>query len=254
MAEVAYNLDDDDLPVGDLLAAQPYPGDGNVWRAVVHTCGGKTQVMLKLLDPRRLFIECLCALVGRNMGLPIPKPYLIRITPAALAQLNLHGSVMGFGSELVSIPSLARSVRSTHEIDLALQEWALLRGAIAFDELIANTDRNATNVLISSSREIHLIDHDQAIPEPMDPTMHVRNELLQIATRELHTFERRRVERQFADLDLAPCESAVSLATSSGNLALLSQDCRGDQIHQFLLERIQHVKMLILEQLKALPR
>ncbi|MEC9381183.1 MAG: HipA family kinase, partial [Candidatus Latescibacterota bacterium] len=232
-------------------AAQPYPGDGDVWRAVVHTCSGKTQVMLKLLDPRRLFIECLCALVGRNMGLPIPKPYLIHVTPAALGQLKLTGPMMAFGSELVSVPSLARAVRSTHEIDLALQEWSLLQGAIAFDELIANSDRNATNILISSSRRIHLIDHDQAIPSPLDPTVRVRNELLHIATRELRAFERRRVERQFSDLDLAPCEAAVSLATSSGNLAILSQDCRGDQIHQFLLERIQHVKMLILEQLKA---
>jgi hypothetical protein len=251
MAEAAYNLHEDHLPVGDLLLAQPYPGDGEVWRAVVHTCSGKTQVILKLLDPRRLFIECLCALVGRSMGLPIPRPYLIRVNPAAIAQLRLREPVMGFGSEFVNVPSLARAVRSSREIELALQEWSVLQGAIAFDELIANTDRNATNILISAARQIHLIDHDQAIPDTSSPAIQVRNELLNIATHELSAFERRRVERQFVNLDLTHCEAALSRASSSDNLAILSQDCHGDLIHRFLLERIQHIKLLILEKLNA---
>lgn len=251
MAEVAYDIDEDELPFSELLTARKYPGDGDVWRAVVHSSFGKTEVMLKLLDSRRLFIECLCALVGRNMGLPIPKPYLVKVRPGIVESSNLSSTVMAFGSSLVAVPNLARAVRSTDDIRSALQEWSLLQGAIAFDELIANTDRNSTNILMAPSRQIHLIDHDQAIPALATPGTKIRNELLAIATQELRAFERKNVERRFEELNLGECENAISIAVGSSNLAVLSQDCRGDQIHQFLLERTQHIKSMILEKLKS---
>lgn len=249
MAEAAYDINEDELPFSDLLAARRYPGDGEVWKATVHTSLGKTDVMLKLLDSRRLFIECLCALVGRNLGLPVPRPYLVRVRPGQVEGAQ-SASGLGFGSSLITVPNLSRAMRSREDIRLALQEWSLLQGAIAFDELIANSDRNMSNILLAPSQEIHLIDHDQAIPPLVTPESIVRNELLAISTEELQAFERRSVELKFEALDISQYEVAISKATSSGNLAVLSQGCRGDTIHQFLLERTQTVKSMILEKLK----
>jgi len=245
----AYDINEDELPFSDLLIARKYPGDGEVWKAIVHTSLGKTEVMLKLLDSRRLFIECLCALVGRNLGLPVPHPYLVRVRPGQVEEAP-SASGLAFGASLMTVPKLARARRSREDVRLALQEWSLLQGAIAFDELIANTDRNMSNILLAPSHEIHLIDHDQAISPLVTPESIVRNELLAISTEELRAFERRSIELKFKALDIGQYEAAISRATSSGNLAVLSQGCRGDAIHQFLLERTQSVRSMILEKLK----
>lgn len=141
-------------------------------------------VFCKLLDtPRQIFIECLCALIGRAIGIPIPKPYLILATPETFTGISKPTFL--FGSADVEYPSLMRRLNChnniVNEISLELESMDKQCGVALFDEWIANPDRHEGNILFDGSTTFYFIDHETAIPTGFTPNERIgRNRLARL--------------------------------------------------------------------------
>lgn len=153
----------------------------SVWKAQVKTPSGKLLVaFIKHLPPRELFIECIAAQLGREIGISIPRPLLVQIFPAHLPELNLKESTIIFGSEDANYPSFQQFTSPTKALN-ELRKWPDLLKAGCFDEWIANPDRHHGNILYSGSNQFSLIDHSHAIPREFQPTApNPKNTLLEI--------------------------------------------------------------------------
>ncbi|MHB1933655.1 MAG: HipA family kinase [Leptospirillum sp.] len=128
---------------------------------------------IKKIPLREVLVETLCALLGRRLGLPIPRPIWVF--------QNDETENFLFGSEDLSYPSHKKFLKikalPDSQKDQILENWKHYRHAICFDEWIANTDRHTGNILIDQNFEIFLIDHGLSIPENFSPTILSKNQL-----------------------------------------------------------------------------
>jgi hypothetical protein len=132
----------------------------------------------KLLNDLEFLIELMTALMGREMGLPIPEPV------AAVSERE----EVWFASVDVKFPDLSRhltvlndQIQNTEqniEVFRLLANWPAIQHAIGFDEWIANDDRNIGNVLFDGKDKFFLIDHNRAMRPPFAPKAPVKNALL----------------------------------------------------------------------------
>lgn len=139
------------------------------------------QAYAKKLGILDFLVELLTALIGIELGLPIPEP-VIAVTAS--------GDDVLFASLAVNYPDMLHrlDIKDEH-IDMTqrsmealkkLSEWPLIHDAIAFDEWIANGDRNPGNILFDGKDRYLLIDHNLAMRLPFAPDMPVNNKLLAI--------------------------------------------------------------------------
>ncbi|MBK8752255.1 MAG: hypothetical protein IPL99_11715 [Candidatus Competibacteraceae bacterium] len=163
----------DSLRLGMLLPGGRPVGDGinHAQRAPVLTRQGEVMAIVKELPLYELITEILCALLGRELNLPIPEPLLV-IDPAQ--QLLVAGSVD------VGYPSLHQPVLAAHLplIAALLQGWPALVRSACFDEWIANPDRHGGNLLFDG-QGFWLIDHGLALR--VDPATVTVNHLMTTA-------------------------------------------------------------------------
>ena len=159
-----------------------------VWKGTVKTSRGRCDVYLKLLPIRKTIAEAVCASVGRDIGLPIPEPYLIQVTPELLPESRVvqHGQI---AFALRDVGATAHSF--AHFMNLgdpaalrAWKKWKRFEDTLLFDEWTANDDRNYKNVLFDG--DFWLIDHAEALGGSTallwgleDPELAVTNKLLQ---------------------------------------------------------------------------
>lgn len=140
----------------------------DVWRGQVVTHSGRwIEAYIKHLPPRALFVECVSALIGRAIGLAVPRPLLVKAQAVKLPQTDLSRGDILFGSVDAEYPSLQQLVT----VEMAyekLREWPAALNAGCFDEWIANADRHHGNILYSGTNAFTLIDHSHAIPANQD--------------------------------------------------------------------------------------
>lgn len=124
-------------------------------------------VYMRVAQAQPIVAELLCSVVGRAMGLPIPEPFII-----AIGKGDLPGSMLvdatapvtyAFACKALEGEEFAQLMRE--DSDTALQlllAWQHLVPVTAFDEWLANTDRNLGNILFAA-RSLWLIDHADAL-------------------------------------------------------------------------------------------
>lgn len=195
--------------LGELLRRLPMEegtqGINTSWRGIARTEEGDLPVIAKHLPPREIAVECVCALLGRDLRLPIPRPLIVRDVDILL-----------FASERLPHPDLRHALTPAMTLMQALANWPKLPAACAFDEWIANADRHAGNLLTDSQGEFWLIDHGLAIPAAASPTMPICNHLLNVAMGPVrHEVSRRKLLNQLQNAVHGMAPSQVS-AIGSG--------------------------------------
>lgn len=120
-----------------------------------------------------LICEAISAALAKDLGLPIPRPYVVNISPQFIAtvgepahRLFLEQSCpKGFGSERLP-DSYSTWIPPTGKISDSL--LASARSVIAFDSLFVNSDRRAKNPnLMFNGSQIAVIDHEMALRQDM---------------------------------------------------------------------------------------
>ncbi|MBB6320551.1 HipA family kinase [Paraburkholderia tropica] len=140
-----------------------------IWRGTVQVDAlTDAPVYFRMSAPRGIISELICSVLGRALGLPIPRPYLIRIKRKTLESSQRWASGESerytFGCAEVS-SSTAFSQLVAQDSDYAkklLRKWDLYPHTVTFDEWVANLDRNQSNILFSANI-IWLIDHADAL-------------------------------------------------------------------------------------------
>ncbi len=163
------------------------------WKGAVQTESGvSTEAYLKAAPSEQLLAEILCAILGREAGLPVPPPYLVEDQGGFLAsEPEARGHTLFFGSGALDFPSFAHYLTEKmptedarrYEFLRRLAAWKHFHAAIAFDEWIANNDRHPGNLLYGGGDGITLIDHGHAFGGPgwsvrgLEPARRTENQL-----------------------------------------------------------------------------
>jgi hypothetical protein len=206
--------------------------------------GHQYHAYIKLLPPKQMFSEVLSALIGQYLGLPVP------YTSVVIAR----GSQVGVTSPrvicLASVDTgakpIARMVR-LEEVSDAINSWSKKRVSVVFDEIIANADRNLRNVLLGSDGKLWLIDHEEALGEPLkSPDRSICNHLLSRLIEDVSEFEKRRSAQMVNDESL-PLNDCNFLSHAN---AALPGPCQVSEQHvrdvvAFLQARVHHLPGLI---------
>jgi len=138
------------------------------FRAPVQTETREIICFVKIISLNESIIECICSMLGRKIGLPIPKPYLVKVLPGILPIPN-DQPLITYASEDAGFPSFKRYLNSMTESILItrLLNSKLSMSVGLFDEWIANIDRNLGNILYDGSETFLFIDHGKALSEEL---------------------------------------------------------------------------------------
>lgn len=193
-------------PIGfATLYTQPreIKGLGNVsplWLGDAVTESGEARLYIKRAPNAEIVSECLCAVVGAELGLPIPRTFLV------MDSANFLGGGILIGSEDEGMPSLKQYVEQQDPaVEEAIAKWQQLHEAALFDEWIANPDRNQGNLLWSGGEDWVLIDHALALWSSLaspNPRSEEHNGLAQVVVnleRDVGAARLRRLSGPFAE-------------------------------------------------------
>lgn len=134
-----------------------------VWRGNVIIDSYRRAMYVKCVDQRTLAVEVICAVLGRSLGLPMPRPALVMVPVNTI--MNIEQPTIFFGSESVDNPDLKQWLnKDCAQTEKNLLSWAKLLDAGCFDEWTANADRHGGNILYGGGGNFALIDHSEAIP------------------------------------------------------------------------------------------
>lgn len=236
--------------LGLLLSADPVAdkdllGKNNLFYGLARFQGGQQQhAYIKVLPPKRMYAEVLCSTIGRALGLPM----------AYTALLVARGSMVGINADrvicLASVDTAAMPIsRIVRQDEIAdkLNKWAHIRTAIVFDELVANADRHLRNVLLGADGKLWLIDHEEAIDEPLSaPHRAICNHLLIKMIEDLGDFERRRSGQMLGEKVLPVAEYNFALHAENslpGPCQVSAQHVR--EVVEFLQARVHHIPNLL---------
>jgi len=126
-----------------------------VWKATIEAQSGGYTAYIKHIDLYGIYTESVCAMAGRELGLDIPKPFIV-----------LDGETLMFGCEDTGYDSFKQYVyRNDKAVEKALFKWLGINQATIFDEWIGNADRNRGNLLYCGDGSFTLIDHGLAFGE-----------------------------------------------------------------------------------------
>lgn len=139
-----------------------------VWRGNVIVGSYRRTMYVKYVDQRTLAVEVICAVLGRSLGLPMPRPALVMVPVNTIS--NIEQPAIFFGSESVDNPDLKQWLKKDcAQTEQNLLSWAKLLDAGCFDEWTANADRHGGNILYGGGSNFALIDHSEAIPSCLGP-------------------------------------------------------------------------------------
>ena len=141
-----------------------------LWVGTGYTESGQDDdvpLYLRIGTARHIVAELVCAVIGRAIGLPVPEPLIVKIRRGDLPSSRLidqeADATLAFGSASVGGDSCAQLLREDSEHALRLvMTWRQLLPTTAFDEWMANPDRNLGNIVFAA-QNLWLIDHAQAL-------------------------------------------------------------------------------------------
>jgi hypothetical protein len=155
------------VEIGIMLPGAEKFDDLNVnptWKAHVKTHDKVTVAFVKQLSLNKLYVECVCATVGRYIGLSIPKPIIVKVTHDSFSSVPPGEFQLAFGSEDAAYPSFRRYINKDEKLAMAkLIEFSKTLDIGVFDEWIGNWDRNQGNILYDGGMDFSFIDHENAI-------------------------------------------------------------------------------------------
>ena len=230
---------------GDAVEDRDVRGKNPLFYGIVKFSGGrKYHAYVKLLPPKQMYAEMFSAALGRHFGLPVPYTSVVAARGADV------GMAAPIAPCLASVDTgahpISRMVRLDEVNDL-LNKWSHRRTAIVFDELIANSDRNMRNMLLGGDGKLWLIDHEEALGDPLSvPHRTICNHLLERLLTDVQKFERRRSGQLLAE----QAEAIGDCDFRAHALKSLPGNCQVDQKHvnevvEFLQARIHHMPGLI---------
>jgi hypothetical protein len=134
--------------------------------------GSKVDVYVKFkggVEAREfgLLSELLCSLLAREVGLNVPRPFIVNLSPEFLAGVphvaqDLVNRSLGLNFASESAPAGFSLVPPEPHVPLALRPSAA--EVFAFDIIVQNCDRKADNPnLLWDRSKILLIDHERAL-------------------------------------------------------------------------------------------
>ena len=240
----------EEFSVGTLLPGATRITNGNinpVWRGNVQLEGFRRQMYVKFVTPRTLAVEVICALMGRALKLPIPKPAIVYVAPESLEGQGflLEKEAIFFGAESVDNPDLKQWVSQSSEGFEVITRWAKIIDAGCFDEWIANHDRHGGNILYGGGTNFSLIDHSEALGKHIyASTPAAQNTLLQIASNRKSEVQRTELYRKAA-VAASPFGAVSIDAAIIATLDLATSTSEAGELVRLLAERIEHLMMLI---------
>lgn len=153
-------------------------GSNPLWTGFVSTNQGEFPAYIKRCRHEEgLCIEIISSLIGLMLNIPIPKPILVLVEPGH-PQIVVDKPTFLFGSRKYDMPSFERFLMDHSLSDECLLEFSGLHSIVAFDELIANPDRNNANILYDGET-FRFIDHEKAFCVKQDPRLPI-NEMTKI--------------------------------------------------------------------------
>lgn len=217
------------------------------------------------LDPRKIIAELAASQVGRALELNIPRPYLVLVNTDDIP-IEFNSSFVGrgymlcFASKQVSDRgySLERAFRSEPpQANMVISKLFDMNSTVAFDELVANTDRNLGNLIYSPEKKgVWMIDHGRALTgEYWDiwdlvPDQYVTNS---IADKNSHSWDearRRAVLAEAQKMVVACAELSLDDLDKEGHYSRIDTGTDRLEIAAFLKERIQHTVPLLCKRLQ----
>jgi len=153
-------------------------GSNPLWTGFVSTNQGEFPAYIKKCNHNDgLCIEIISSLLGLMLNIPIPKPILVLVEPNH-PQIVVDKPTFLFGSQMYDMPSFERFLCDHELSEECLLDYSGLHSVIAFDELIANPDRNNSNILYDGE-SFRFIDHEKAFANAQDPRQPI-NEMTKI--------------------------------------------------------------------------
>lgn len=196
------------------------------WRAFIKLIDNQEEkiAIIKQIPRKQIVIETVCALLGRYIGLPIPRPMLV---------FDRDNNCF-FGSEDIGHPDL----RVNKEALELLKGWEHLHRACVFDEWIANEDRHDGN-LLTDGYNFWLIDHELALNHLLDVDEQICNKLLYTATDSIESDALLPSFRTITQEIMAKCTAKVS------NVINVTYSDTPEHIAKFIDDRLPHVFNLL---------
>ncbi|MCU9541741.1 HipA family kinase [Pseudomonas mosselii] len=216
-------------------------------------------------DSRKIIAELAAAQVGRALGLNVPKPYLVLVDTNELPEefqsaFSNKGYMLCFASKQVSERSysLERSLRGRDpQTNMTIAKLFDMNTTVAFDELVANTDRNLGNLIYSPERKgVWMIDHGQALTGVywdlwgLVPDHYASNTVADSNSHAWDEARRRAVLAAAQKMVLACAELSLDDLDKEGHYSRIDTGTDRQQIAEFLKERIHHTVPLLCKRLQ----
>lgn len=240
----------DNVRYGDLVEPLIPMGNGSHETALAwaDTTAGLARVLVKRLPLHELVREVLCNLLAQAVALPVPVPYVLNVKQSPWSTPTIDHV---FGTGYSPGRSLARASRDAPATGNRLLGWPAFLKAIAFDEWIANGDRTASNLLYMRSKDFQLIDHGEALPNPIGSNTKLANRL----ARHLVASNTTAHPQDLSQRVLASCANFGTVNFDQIEVAALSPSWGGEEtLHEcirLLKDRITHLPMLVEEEFRV---
>ncbi|ENE2730579.1 TPA: hypothetical protein UM350_004339 [Stenotrophomonas maltophilia] len=239
------------LQFGTLVNSLGLAGTGinDAVRGVVRTSSGDVEAYVKrLASSREVLVEVACAVMARQLDLPVPQPLLVYVPE------HMGGPYVAYGSVAAGNGDLSAFIEGGQlQVILdQLRAWPGLIKAACFDEWIANCDRHERNILYNGIGEFWLIDHGLAVNAalPVDE-LAPQNILFDVAVRDRAENELLRMR----PVALGVMEAFQEKPTSQRDLGLptgLWPDEEADSVLAWLASRQAHLMRLASERIPAM--
>lgn len=120
---------------------------------------------LRVGAPGNLVAEAVCGCLAHALGLPAPEVFLVEIPPGYLPESGLtqqNATSLGVATRDLGGGTFLQFLRSDKNAAISLlTRWAEWAKVVAFDEWVANGDRNFGNI-VYKDKSLHIIDHADA--------------------------------------------------------------------------------------------
>lgn len=241
------------VKLGLMLPGAKVFGDDNVnptWKAHVKTHESIVVAYVKQISLQKLYIECVCAVIGRELGLPIPKPILIQITHQVFEEIPKDKIILAFGSEDAGYPSFRRYAKSNEALE-KLKSYPKALEIGVFDEWIANCDRNIGNILYDGGENFSFIDHERAIDLSLKESESAdNNQIINFLYSETNEFEKYKVNNK-VDINITPSYKSfpfLNVIEKTYANSYLPYEY-ASKVIKFLENRTMHIKELLSKRL-----